>query len=334
MQSVPAQGQTPQTFETSADILAKADWNALPVQTGVPWLAPGTNEALSQRNDNATAIRATRCSFSEPIERTGTRAVLRRASSGMWWSSTMWRWTRLDNLTLRVVGRALFSRFGKRHWEIPPPGQLRRSSPFVRSWGCSGTMRRARISSSMLDIKTQTSLPALIDASAAVWQWKWNNFAIPNSDHIYLERADPKVVVGSWFALTQTATRLSYTSKVSKGGFPRPHLLQYQRAQLYKVKQATSVSLAEYALSMKVTELAADYEDTNIQDFPLPATEVWAQSESSPCPNNLSIILFMEQARSRRASSRPCRYSSDRCHGQEPEAQRQHRSFPVTCVHA
>ncbi len=36
-QSVPAQGQHPQTFQTSADILAKADWNALPVQTGVPW---------------------------------------------------------------------------------------------------------------------------------------------------------------------------------------------------------------------------------------------------------------------------------------------------------
>ena len=36
VQSVPAQGQTPQTFETSADILAKPDWNALPVQTGDP----------------------------------------------------------------------------------------------------------------------------------------------------------------------------------------------------------------------------------------------------------------------------------------------------------
>jgi hypothetical protein len=37
VQSVPAQGQTPQSFQTSADIFAKADWNALPVQTGVPW---------------------------------------------------------------------------------------------------------------------------------------------------------------------------------------------------------------------------------------------------------------------------------------------------------
>ncbi|MFP3556878.1 putative baseplate assembly protein [Paraburkholderia sp. SIMBA_049] len=37
-QSVPAQGQSPQSFETAADIRAKADWNALPVQTGVPWM--------------------------------------------------------------------------------------------------------------------------------------------------------------------------------------------------------------------------------------------------------------------------------------------------------
>jgi uncharacterized phage protein gp47/JayE len=38
MQSVPAQGQVPQTFETSADIPAKTDWNALAVQIGVPWI--------------------------------------------------------------------------------------------------------------------------------------------------------------------------------------------------------------------------------------------------------------------------------------------------------
>ena len=37
VQSVPAQGQKPQTFQTSTDILAKADWNSLPVQTGQPW---------------------------------------------------------------------------------------------------------------------------------------------------------------------------------------------------------------------------------------------------------------------------------------------------------
>jgi len=43
VQSVPAQGQTPQTFETLADILAKADWNALAVQASQTWIPPGTN---------------------------------------------------------------------------------------------------------------------------------------------------------------------------------------------------------------------------------------------------------------------------------------------------
>src|SRR5271154_1968452 len=42
-QSVPAQGQKPQTFETSADIPAKPDWNALAVQTGIPWVPPGSS---------------------------------------------------------------------------------------------------------------------------------------------------------------------------------------------------------------------------------------------------------------------------------------------------
>jgi hypothetical protein len=37
VQSVPAQGQTPQTFETSANIQAKADWTALPVLTASDW---------------------------------------------------------------------------------------------------------------------------------------------------------------------------------------------------------------------------------------------------------------------------------------------------------
>ena len=46
VQSVPAQGQTPQSFETSAPILAKADWNALPVQTGVPWIPQAGNTSV------------------------------------------------------------------------------------------------------------------------------------------------------------------------------------------------------------------------------------------------------------------------------------------------
>jgi hypothetical protein len=46
VQSVPAQGQTPQTFETSVDIQAKADWNALAVQTTQPWVPLAQDQHL------------------------------------------------------------------------------------------------------------------------------------------------------------------------------------------------------------------------------------------------------------------------------------------------
>ena len=55
VQSVPAQGQTPQTFETSADILAKPDWTALPVQTGLTW-APQTNDKSVYLAGTATQL--------------------------------------------------------------------------------------------------------------------------------------------------------------------------------------------------------------------------------------------------------------------------------------
>jgi len=41
VQSVAAQGQTPQTFETSAAIAAKPDWNALPILAALPWANSG-----------------------------------------------------------------------------------------------------------------------------------------------------------------------------------------------------------------------------------------------------------------------------------------------------
>ena len=46
VQSVPAQGQTAQYFQTSADILGKPDWNALAVQTGNPWATDGSQQSV------------------------------------------------------------------------------------------------------------------------------------------------------------------------------------------------------------------------------------------------------------------------------------------------
>ncbi len=43
VQSVPGPGQTPQIFETSADLAAQIGWNALPAKTTIPWQLAGSD---------------------------------------------------------------------------------------------------------------------------------------------------------------------------------------------------------------------------------------------------------------------------------------------------
>jgi hypothetical protein len=98
-----------------------------------------------------------------------------------------------------------------------------------------------------------TSLPELINHGQLPWTWK--SFQIGSSDRIDLDASYPKIVVGGWFALVEGV------------------------AQLYKVKAASAISRADFALSGKVTELAADFGDPDIAAFQLPTTDVWAQSD-------------------------------------------------------
>jgi len=57
VQSVPGPGQTPQVFETSADITALINYNALPAQTTVPWqLAGGDTSTWIQGTANSINV--------------------------------------------------------------------------------------------------------------------------------------------------------------------------------------------------------------------------------------------------------------------------------------
>lgn len=277
VQSVPAQGQKPQTFETSADILAKADWNALPVQTSVPWTAPGKQGLyLSgtvtqlQLGDSLLILGADRenwnSSSSTPSEQ---------------WDVVVLNQVEIDkarNLTYVAWDQRFSHGSGDgtsgspSSWATAKIFAFRQKlAPFGASAPSPNLFVNARHSN-------QTSLPILIDDSSPTWQWK--NFQIADSDHIDLSAPCPKAVVGSWVALTLDGL-----------------------AQLYKVKQNTAVSLAQYALSAKVTELAADYADPDISAFALTMTEVWAQSEEltvaqQPLDHPLyGAVLDLEQLR-------------------------------------
>jgi hypothetical protein len=251
VQSVPAPGKTPQTFETSVDILAKSDWNALPVQTGIPWLPPGANSLyLSgtstqlQPGDSLLILGAGRETWTPGgagPDQDWDVAVLNQVKTDTLRNLTYVTWDkRLDHgpggpfpakwTTAKVFAlRQKGALFGN---NAPAPNLFANSSdPFF------------------------TSLPDLIDDTQNPWQWF--NYSLGNSDSIDLNAPYPKVVAGTWFALTKPS------------GI----------AQLYKVKQSTSQSFARFGLSAKVTELAADFADPLIGGFDLPTTEVWAQSE-------------------------------------------------------
>ncbi len=279
IQSVPAQGQTPQTFETFSDIPAKADWSALPVQTAQPWTPLGGSIYLSgtatqlQLGDSLLFLGAGRESWTPRASQSPPPGwdvvVINRIQTDTLRNLTLVSWdhplTHADNLSssygsaVKVFAlRQKASLFGH---NAPNPNL------FVNT-AASGT-------------PASTSLPNLIT------NWQWNGFEIPSASQIDLDAAYPKVVAGSWFALTSFGV-----------------------AQIYRAVSAKAVSVSNFALSGKVTELAADYQDPLLTPhgptappagtpagefggFTLPLTEVWAQSEQlSVAQQPLTYPLF------------------------------------------
>ena len=251
VQSVPAQNQTAQSFETSADILAKADWNALPIAAGIPWTPPGGSG----------------------LYLTGTTTQLNPGDSLLLLGTARENWTpgatpneQWDVVVLNKVVADTQNNITWVGWDRRlSHGSGSGSSPST-GWTTAKVFafrqKAALFGATAPDPNlfvnakknTQTSLPALIDTTPPSWTWK--NYSIISSDQIDLDSTYPKIVVGSWFALVLDGL-----------------------AQLYKTKAATATSRAAFATSARITELSADYADPDITAFPLQGTSVLAQSE-------------------------------------------------------
>jgi baseplate J-like protein len=254
VQSVPAQGQTAQTFETAADILAKPDWNAMPVQSAIPWVAPGGSSLY-------LAGTATQLNPGDALVMLGLEREEWTPGST---ANEQWDVVILNQVTPDTQNNITYVAWDKRLVHGTGSGK---SSP-ASTWN-SAKIVALRQKAALFGNnapnpylftdprhKNQTSLPALIDDLGTTWQWKWNNFQIPSSDSIYLDAVYSKVATESWFALAIEDT-----------------------VQLYKATAAFPTSLAQYALSGKVTTLSADFADPDISAFPLQGTAVLAQSE-------------------------------------------------------
>ncbi len=254
VQSVPAQGQTPQTFETSADILAKADWNALPITTGIPWTPPvssglylaGTATQLNI-GDALLIVGADRDSWtptSTPNEQWDI-VFLNQVKVDQQNNRT---WVAWDKPIAHNSGSGSSPSSG---WSTAKVFALRQKAALFGATAPSPQLF------TLASNTATTSLPSLITINASLWTW--NNFNITSASQIDLDSTYPKLAVGSWFILYGP-----------------------DGAQLFKVTAARELSRSDFAVSGKCTRLSADFNDSHISSasfYPLQGTAVYGQSE-------------------------------------------------------
>jgi hypothetical protein len=202
VQSVPGQGQTPQTFETSTDILAKSDWNALDVQTGQPWVPPGTSGMYLSGT-------ATQLKLGDSLLILGVDRELWAPGSPI--PSEQWDMVVLNQVVVDNIRQVTYVAWDSRLTHESGDGTSGDPSLWAAAKVFAFRQRAALFGNNApnpnlfvnAQNNQQTSLPLLIDDTSFPWQW--NNFKIASAGKIDLDATWQKIVVGSWFALTSTS---------------------------------------------------------------------------------------------------------------------------------
>ncbi|HEY0760114.1 MAG TPA: putative baseplate assembly protein [Acidisarcina sp.] len=256
VQSVPAQGQHPQTFETAADILAKSDWNALPVQTGVPW-SPSTGDTRVYLDGTGTQLQP-----GDPIlvvgdERKGT--------------STAPQWD------IRIVIRVETDTGNSRtriYWNEglgSPDGSVAPSSANPKIYALrqrTALFGYNALDPNSLEPATAANMAAIkvLTASGTPPSYQWANFV--QGTTIDLDNSYPKIVQGGWLALVLPD---SYDPTRSLSGF----------VNLYQVASVSPVTRTSFGLSGKITRVAPDT-TASLSSYKLRDSFALAQSELLP----------------------------------------------------
>jgi hypothetical protein len=247
-QNVPTQGQTPQTFETSADIPAKADWNALPMQTGSPW-EPKMGDLSVYLAGTSTQLNAGDLFLIVGDER------LQDATSNRWDVRQVRSVTAdtQNNRTLVVWSEPL----GNQPMGVNPAQQHPRFYAFRQRaalFGYNAANPR------MLDTNN-TDIDSLLNSAHT----EWNNFYLTSS--IDLDAVYSKTISGSWLAMILPDNQTTRT--------PAGYI------SLYNASSVGSLSRSDYGLSAKITRVYPDRTD-NLGDYYLRDTSVFVQSELLP----------------------------------------------------
>jgi hypothetical protein len=233
IQSVPAQGQTPQTFETSVDILAKADWNALGVQSAIPWVPNGGDTSVYLEGTT------TQLQPGDAILVVGDERLQNSASQQ--WDLRLVTAVQADPLKNRTWV-CWSAGLGDQAAGVPPA----RSNPKF----CVLRQRAAlfgynAVNPMMLTDITRINLSALLSGN----EWKFGTSSadganLGSESLVDLDAVYSKLVVGGWLALTVPDKN---TSRSPSG------LLS-----LYSIKSITTITRSDYGMSAKITRAGTD----------------------------------------------------------------------------
>lgn len=293
VQSVPGPGEQPQTFETVEPVEARAEWNAIPVQTSVPWHPRfGDRELwLAGVGNGVGAGDVILVVGQERLDDTGSE-----------------RW---DVRLLTLVEEDREKQRTRIAWDEP----LGSTSPHVEPAAAGATVyifrqRAALFGHNAPDprILFTPNNPAPEGLLTANGQ-QWANFGIQGS-RIDLDAEYPKIVPGGWIALVAAApppdsvdigilgpielipvafANSAVASPVASALSSMPSglasavssKLAAGYVELYRAQSVAHLSRRDYGLSGKITRIVPDTTE-NIGLFGLRETLVLAQSEPLP----------------------------------------------------
>jgi hypothetical protein len=254
VQSVPGQDETAQTFETVEAVQARVEWNAIPVQTTVPWQPLFGDRSLwlagiglgVLAGDAILIVGSERGEDDEGSERWDIR-VLSAVTEDKLRLRTRVEWIEgLGSHSPRVEPTAIGATV---HVFRQRAALFGHNAPDPR----------------LMDATTGSKLNHLVKGSGIDQTWK--HFSIRGTQ-IDLDAAYPKIVPGSWFAL------VTDEPLIASG-----RLTRY--TELYRAETVSFPSRRDYGLSGKVTRIEPDATE-NLGQFGLRETLVLAQSEELP----------------------------------------------------
>jgi hypothetical protein len=311
-QSVPAQGQTPQYFQTSAPILAKADWNALPVQTGIPW-TPLLNQTQMYLAGTATQLNPGDALLIVGDERLNDP------------NSTVWDLCHIVSVQPDTVNqRTLIT------WAEPLGTANGSTGPSTSNPQVFALRQRAALfgynamNPVMLTGTTVSTSSAFTDLlTDGDWSFGTASNSIPSdlagNDLIDLDQVYSKLTTGGWIIIEATlqydpyqvegtvveveakkdfleerkASGSSFASETS-GSFQSSYygvgntgvveIYNYLQVNLYYLSSVSTITRSDYGLSAKITRITADT-NSELSTFYTQATRsaaAFTQSELLP----------------------------------------------------